>query len=110
MPRETIAIVTFDLNSALPPVYAKVKKELGKLELKKQIISGKTGNEVKLPSNTFIAKFSGNWTDKASHELCKYLKDAVSEVIKKQKISGKVFVLVGKSWAWNTKSIKGKKQ
>jgi len=59
----------------------------------------KTKKEVRLPNNTFVAKF-GSASFKKATEITEYVKSEVSSIFKRHGVKGRYFVVAGKEWGW----------
>lgn len=100
-----LAIVTFDLHGAPSKEYQRVKRKLSRLRLEKQIVAKDRDTPIRLPANTFAAKFRGKWNNKGASELRDHLRDSVCEAIKSLNLDATVFVAVGNGWAWSRRSV-----
>ncbi len=91
--------ITFDLNDAPPAVYPRIQKRLSRLDFSK-FITGRRRTNVRLPSNTFVARFE---TDDfaRSADLVTWLRDKLKRIFERFGVSGKYFILVGREWAWS---------
>jgi hypothetical protein len=55
--------------------------------------------EIKLPNNTFIAKFDVDQFERKS-EVTAWVSEKIKEIADEISVSGNFFVTVGKGWAW----------
>lgn len=96
-----LAIVTFDLHGASAGDYANVKEKLRHLKLIKRV-KNNSGKFIKLPSNTFVARFRNA---RGAKQLRYKLHKKISNIMRGLNLKATIFVVVGSSWAWGKKSV-----
>lgn len=96
----TLAVVTFDLHSADSEDYQCVKTKLARLGFKDKLKS-KSGREVRLPENTFAAKFPERGKEMSAPSIASLVHGCFAEC----NIKGKVFAALGRhdNWAWSSR-------
>ena len=92
-------VVTFDIENETSPTYSKVENELFEYGLYDQVI-GQSGKDIDLPSNTYAGEFDGGSVSKIREDVA----NTVQEIFRANQIKGKIFVTVGKNWAWGVRS------
>jgi hypothetical protein len=107
------AIVTFDLHKSASHKPAKkdydqIAAGFARLKLKKEIRSARSGKLSQLTYNTYAAKFKGKGHGKATkvrNRLRKRIKAVISAVIGGRNLKARVFIFVGRRWAWSRRDL-----
>jgi hypothetical protein len=100
-------VVTFDLpkGGSNTAAYTRIRKDFARIDLNKFIHSKRLKGPRDLPHNTYVAHFSGDVSVDSSAKLGSFVRAEAKRIIKAHHPSGRLFVVVGKQWAWGTSNF-----
>lgn len=96
-----LVVVTFDLVGAKSPQYGVISEGLAKLRLR-PYLPGRTRPRMPLPYNTVAGRFASG----SSTTLRDHLAKRITNLFRQRHLRGRIFVAVGRNWAWAARRVK----